>query len=1129
MAFPSDPVDVTVELRYDDAWHDITTDCLAREDIVITRGRRDWASRNDPDRCTLQLKNVEGKYSEFNPSSPLYGKIGRNTPLRVRIGEHDPVLHIPGLRGSSVSTPDAAAWSDLDLRIEVEPSTWRPTGPVALLSKWASAGDQRSFTLSLNAAGRLVLDWSPLGTLASALSRTSTAAIPENSGRLAVRATLQINNGAGGHTAHFYTAPTLAGPWTQLGLSSTGSGTTVVHAGTQALEIARANSGWRAFNGDQLFDGEVYAAEIRNGIDGPLVANPVFTELDAGQAPFTDSVGREWTFDGGAAVIDPSVRFAGEVVAWPERWDPTGNDVWVPIEAAGISRRLGQGAAPVRSSMFRASTNPGQSNRTVAYWSCEDGENSTRIGSSIGGRPMTIGLIPGFPIRDVDFTAYNDFRGSDAITEFHITTAWGYVPEAPDTGELRVLSLLHVPDEGVASTVEILSVRTSGTAAEWGIELDAAGSLRMRAWDRTGASILTSGTFAPGGLSVEGRNLLFGIWLVQNGSAIDWQIFAFEEGQPFGYAFPGTLAGNTFGHATALLLGKLGDLNGTAMGHVSVQNTDTDAIGGILFDGFQAHPAEGAGNRAARIASEDQIPFLVTGPTRAELLGYQQPDTTQALLEEAAVADLGVLGDARWFLGMHYRTRASLENQTPLELSYEGGHLSPPFEPEPDDQATRNDITVERVGGSSARAILETGVLSVQDPPNGVGRYDDKVDLSLASDAQAEDQASWRLHLGTVHEQRYPSVTVNLARNPQLIDAVLALQVGDRMTIADLPPGRSPDGADLIVQGYVERIGAGGFAHEFAFTCTPGSPWVVAVADQDRADTAGSELLTAVDADDTTLLVATTVGGGEDDRWTTDPAMFPFDVRLGGERCTVTGIADAATDTFARTVAGGWGSADTGQSWATTGWDASDFAVASGLGTMTCTNANIRRWAIVNGLDTTDFDLTVTTSVSAVSTGGSSRTALVARYTDVSNNYTAFLTFTTANAVSVTIGKFVAGIGTAVGSKVTALSNAGTPSFRLRFSGTGTTLRAKVWLASAPEPEAWDVIATDTSLTNPGKVGLYTFREVANTNTNLVGRFDDFTVTHPQTFTVVRSVNGVTKAHTAGTDVRLWQPAIVAL
>jgi hypothetical protein len=43
------------------------------------------------------------------------------------------------------------------------------------------------------------------------------------------------------------------------------------------------------------------------------------------------------------------------------------------------------------------------------------------------------------------------------------------------------------------------------------------------------------------------------------------------------------------------------------------------------------------------------------------------------------------------------------------------------------------------------------------------------------------------------------------------------------------------------------------------------------------------------------------------------------------------------------------------------------------------------------------------------------------------------------------------------------------------------------------------------------------------TVTNITG------ASSPQTFTVTRSVNGVTKTQTAGTDVRLWQPMIMSL
>jgi hypothetical protein len=51
-----------------------------------------------------------------------------------------------------------------------------------------------------------------------------------------------------------------------------------------------------------------------------------------------------------------------------------------------------------------------------------------------------------------------------------------------------------------------------------------------------------------------------------------------------------------------------------------------------------------------------------------------------------------------------------------------------------------------------------------------------------------------------------------------------------------------------------------------------------------------------------------------------------------------------------------------------------------------------------------------------------------------------------------------------------------------------------------------------------------------NTNTlPFTFAYDNFQLTDPQTLTVTRSVNGVTKSHSAGADVRLANPWILPL
>ena len=79
---------VKVEVFYSGSWHDITAsdDAYARDPIAVTRGRADESGRVTPSTCTVTIENRDGKYSPRNPSSPLYGLIGRNTPLRVSVG-----------------------------------------------------------------------------------------------------------------------------------------------------------------------------------------------------------------------------------------------------------------------------------------------------------------------------------------------------------------------------------------------------------------------------------------------------------------------------------------------------------------------------------------------------------------------------------------------------------------------------------------------------------------------------------------------------------------------------------------------------------------------------------------------------------------------------------------------------------------------------------------------------------------------------------------------------------------------------------------------------------------------------------------------------------------------------------
>lgn len=82
--------DVSLELYYSGAWHDIAADdkVFTQAPITIQRGLGDesggWPR---PAQIMAQLDNADDMFRTSNPVSPLYGLAGRNTPMRVSVGD----------------------------------------------------------------------------------------------------------------------------------------------------------------------------------------------------------------------------------------------------------------------------------------------------------------------------------------------------------------------------------------------------------------------------------------------------------------------------------------------------------------------------------------------------------------------------------------------------------------------------------------------------------------------------------------------------------------------------------------------------------------------------------------------------------------------------------------------------------------------------------------------------------------------------------------------------------------------------------------------------------------------------------------------------------------------------------
>jgi len=86
------PNGLLVELLVDGSWVDITGRVMVRDtggQISITRGQSAEGSNPNPGTCSLTLNNRDGLFSPANPVSPYWGKIGRNTQLRVSVAKGD--------------------------------------------------------------------------------------------------------------------------------------------------------------------------------------------------------------------------------------------------------------------------------------------------------------------------------------------------------------------------------------------------------------------------------------------------------------------------------------------------------------------------------------------------------------------------------------------------------------------------------------------------------------------------------------------------------------------------------------------------------------------------------------------------------------------------------------------------------------------------------------------------------------------------------------------------------------------------------------------------------------------------------------------------------------------------------
>lgn len=883
VAFPETVLPIKVEFAPAGTMIDIT-EYVYLDDIVINRGSADESRTSQPTRCTFRLNNIDGRFSPRNPNGPYYGSIGRNTPIMVSVEDGDRFLDVRDAGGAQ--TADNAQTSitgDIDVRFDATLKDWSATNAFGsemdLIGKFDTTGGQCSWVLTTFLDGRLVWRWSSDGVNFTAATSTARLA-PDPGGRIAVRATHDVDNGAAGNTVTFYTAPTIDGPWQQFGDPVVTAGTTSLFDSTATIKVGDGSNFFI-----EIPYGKIWAAKVFNGISGTVAADIDFRVQDVGDTSFTGDDGLTWTTFSGATISNQYVRFRGEAVAWPARWTTGGFDAWVPMVAESLVRRLNQGTDPLQSALRRRI--PSDEN-LVAYWPLEDLEEATSFASALpGGTSMTFA-------GDVDPRGHVGPSGSDDLPSFNEGCSFfAPVPGPAGSGwhSEWILNLQQV----TATDRTVNQFQATGTVINWRL-LVASSGVRVQGRDRTGALIVDQGVAfdIPGQLNLWVRWQLFA---VQDGGNVDWTISLIPI-LGTGASFSGTYAG-TVGRITAAMgsPGLSADIAGLSMGHLAVFNTDQTTIFNDADHGFTS---ELAWDRINRLTLEESIPLHMVGdPDSTPDMGAQRPDKLIDLLQEVADADRGILGDSRDYddaTALKFISRSSLYNQpVRLTLGYrDDGEVHAPLDPTDDDQYTRNRVTAQRERGSQATVEVTDGPLGIDE----IGPYPTEVEVNIDSDDRLTDYAGWEAYLGTWDEERYPTVIVKVHAAPGLMNEVLAVDQGSRIRLTDargddsetenrkkrtwIPPGD----IDLMVRGYEERLSQ--FNWEIEYQCVPARPYDVNAVDHvgqqtDRLDTDGSELAEALDSTETAVEVFTTAGP----TWLDAVEDTPFDWMVGGEAMTV--------------------------------------------------------------------------------------------------------------------------------------------------------------------------------------------------------------------------------------------------
>lgn len=578
------------------------------------------------------------------------------------------------------------------------------------------------------------------------------------------------------------------------------------------------------------------------------------------------------------------LRFQGYARGFQPGWDQSAHVATVDVAAEGITRRLGQGATPLKAPLTRAVG----AGAATAFWPLDDKSDSTQAASGLsGGAPMTM-------TDGIAFGNYTNLGGLERAPDMGTGSLSGSVP-----GTHVAANTDHVFAFGVALNSAALApadplidkpvvrINLGGYFYRLDMVLPDTSSHNMKLIAYYPDSTVGSGFVFPAPTDFDDMWHYYE-WVVTFTAATGTLLV--QHSRDGGALSAG--AGLAAGAGKTLSSPISVDVNpnqldfaglGVAGVYVKV-DAPSPIYAGAAADGYVG---ETTVERLTRLCSEENVPLAVVGTTTTTM-GAQTPGTFVKLVREGETTEQGVLFDGLG-PGLTFVTRSQRYNASAVltvDASADPSELGYPFQPVDDDQRNVNAGKAERSGGSFALYQDDTGPLGTQ----AIGVYDTSVTVNTDTDGVLLDYAGWLVHLGTTEGFRYPSLKLDLRASPGIAAGWLACTVSSRIdvvNVSDVATQHPPDDVQLLLEGWSESLSP--LDWDVAGNTSQYGPWQVGVLDSRGYLDCGASTL-ATDLTPTAVSVQLAIA----DTCTWVHTSGDFDIRIGRERMTVTAAAAAS-------------------------------------------------------------------------------------------------------------------------------------------------------------------------------------------------------------------------------------------